>query len=57
MPTGGIDTDNAADFFEAGAVAVGVGSSLIDDEAIAAGDYDRITANAEELVAIADEHR
>jgi 2-dehydro-3-deoxyphosphogluconate aldolase/(4S)-4-hydroxy-2-oxoglutarate aldolase len=57
MPTGGVGTDNAADFFEAGAIAVGVGSALIDDAAIEAGDYDRITANAEELVAIADEHR
>jgi 2-dehydro-3-deoxyphosphogluconate aldolase/(4S)-4-hydroxy-2-oxoglutarate aldolase len=57
VPTGGISTDNAAAYFEAGAVAVGVGSALIDDEAIAAGDYDRITANAEELVAIADEYR
>jgi 2-dehydro-3-deoxyphosphogluconate aldolase/(4S)-4-hydroxy-2-oxoglutarate aldolase len=57
IPTGGVSTDNAAAFFEAGAVAVGVGSALIDDEAIAAGDYDRITDNAAELVAIAEEHR
>nr|WP_205597546.1 bifunctional 4-hydroxy-2-oxoglutarate aldolase/2-dehydro-3-deoxy-phosphogluconate aldolase [Neobacillus thermocopriae] len=30
MPTGGINTENAKDYIRAGAVAVGVGSSLVD---------------------------
>lgn len=46
MPTGGVDLDNVADFVEAGAVAVGVGSSLVDGEAIAAGDFDALTETA-----------
>src|SRR6056297_3446257 len=30
MPTGGVSLDNVGDFFDAGAVAAGVGSSLVD---------------------------
>ncbi|WML49186.1 bifunctional 4-hydroxy-2-oxoglutarate aldolase/2-dehydro-3-deoxy-phosphogluconate aldolase [Neobacillus sp. PS3-34] len=30
MPTGGIDVDNIVDYFKAGAVAAGVGSTLVD---------------------------
>ncbi len=30
MPTGGVNLDTVADFFKAGAIAVGVGSSLVD---------------------------
>ncbi|MFB6206034.1 MAG: bifunctional 4-hydroxy-2-oxoglutarate aldolase/2-dehydro-3-deoxy-phosphogluconate aldolase, partial [Haloglomus sp.] len=40
MPTGGVSTDNVADYFEAGAVAVGAGSALVDYEAIERGDMD-----------------
>lgn len=57
VPTGGVSTANAADFFEAGAVAVGVGSGLVDDDAVANEAYDRITETAAELIAIADDHR
>lgn len=46
IPTGGVNLDNAAAFIEAGARAVGVGSALVDDEAIAAGDYDSLTDTA-----------
>lgn len=46
VPTGGVNLDNAAAFIEAGARAVGVGSALVDDEAIAAGDYDSLTDTA-----------
>jgi len=46
MPTGGVDLDNVADFVEAGAVAVGAGSALVDDEAVAAGDFERLTETA-----------
>ena len=37
MPTGGVTVDNAGDWIRAGAVAVGVGTSLLDAEAIADG--------------------
>jgi len=51
MPTGGVTIDNAGEWIRAGAVAVGVGSALVDARAIAAGDYHIITANAKRLVA------
>jgi 2-dehydro-3-deoxyphosphogluconate aldolase/(4S)-4-hydroxy-2-oxoglutarate aldolase len=49
MPTGGVDTDNAADFIEAGAVCVGAGSALVDDAAVEAGDFEAITERAREF--------
>lgn len=51
MPTGGVTLENAGDWIRAGAVAVGVGTALLDAKAIAAGAYDVIRANAERLVA------
>lgn len=51
MPTGGVELDNVADFFAAGATAVGVGSSLVDSDAIAAGDFDALTEKAAEFCA------
>jgi 2-dehydro-3-deoxyphosphogluconate aldolase/(4S)-4-hydroxy-2-oxoglutarate aldolase len=50
MPTGGVSLDNAGDWIKAGAVAVGVGTALLDAKAIAAGDYGVITANAKRIV-------
>lgn len=50
LPTGGVSADNVADFFEAGATAVGVGSAIVDDQAVADGDYERIRENAEVLL-------
>lgn len=46
MPTGGVDRDNVADFFGAGAVAVGAGSALVDYEAIRDGDMDQVRESA-----------
>ena len=51
MPTGGVTLDNAGDSIRAGAVAVGVGSALVDATAIAAGRFDLIRSNAERVVA------
>lgn len=51
MPTGGVTLDNAGDWIRAGAVAVGVGTALLDAKAIAAGDYAVLTANARRIVA------
>lgn len=50
MPTGGVTLDNAGDWIRAGAVAVGVGTSLLDAKAIAAGNYDVLRSNAERIV-------
>jgi 2-dehydro-3-deoxyphosphogluconate aldolase/(4S)-4-hydroxy-2-oxoglutarate aldolase len=57
IPTGGVTLDNAAAFFEAGAVALGVGSSIVDKDAIDAGEFDALTEAASEFVALAEEHR
>jgi 2-dehydro-3-deoxyphosphogluconate aldolase/(4S)-4-hydroxy-2-oxoglutarate aldolase len=51
MPTGGVTLDNAGDWIRAGAVAVGVGTALLDAKAIAAGDYAALRANAARIVA------
>ncbi|MDQ3488663.1 MAG: bifunctional 4-hydroxy-2-oxoglutarate aldolase/2-dehydro-3-deoxy-phosphogluconate aldolase [Acidobacteriota bacterium] len=51
MPTGGVSLDNAGEWIRAGAVAVGVGTALLDPKAIASGDYDVLCANAERIVA------
>lgn len=50
MPTGGVDLSNAADFVRAGAVAVGVGSALVDKKLIDAGDWAEITRRAADYV-------
>ncbi|XVH30948.1 bifunctional 4-hydroxy-2-oxoglutarate aldolase/2-dehydro-3-deoxy-phosphogluconate aldolase [Haloferacaceae archaeon DSL9] len=46
MPTGGVDLDNAADFIDAGAECVGAGGALVDDAAVARGDFDELTETA-----------
>ncbi|SDO07164.1 bifunctional 4-hydroxy-2-oxoglutarate aldolase/2-dehydro-3-deoxy-phosphogluconate aldolase [Alkalicoccus daliensis] len=46
MPTGGIDLNNIGAFIQAGAVAAGVGGSLIDKKKIEAGDWDAIKKEA-----------
>ena len=49
MPTGGVSPENAGDWIRAGAVAVGVGSSLLDKQAIAEGNFGKLTENARVL--------
>jgi 2-dehydro-3-deoxyphosphogluconate aldolase/(4S)-4-hydroxy-2-oxoglutarate aldolase len=51
MPTGGVSLDNAGDWIRAGAIAVGVGSALLDAKAIDEGRYDVLTTNARRIVA------
>jgi 2-dehydro-3-deoxyphosphogluconate aldolase/(4S)-4-hydroxy-2-oxoglutarate aldolase len=46
MPTGGVTLTNAGDWIKAGAVAVGIGSALLDKEAIDTENYSKLTANA-----------
>jgi 2-dehydro-3-deoxyphosphogluconate aldolase/(4S)-4-hydroxy-2-oxoglutarate aldolase len=51
MPTGGVTLDNAGDWIRAGAVAVGVGSALLDTKAIDEGRLEVIANNARRIVA------
>lgn len=51
MPTGGVSIANAGDWIKAGAVAIGVGTALVDGSAIAGGNYAAITDNAARFVA------
>ncbi len=50
VPTGGVTVDNAGDWIRAGAVAVGLGSALLDTQAIDGGRYGVITDKARKLV-------
>jgi 2-dehydro-3-deoxyphosphogluconate aldolase/(4S)-4-hydroxy-2-oxoglutarate aldolase len=51
MPTGGVTPENAGDWLRAGAVAVGVGSALVDKQAIAEARFDVLTEKARTLTA------
>ena len=51
MPTGGVTVDNAGDWIRAGAVAVGVGSALVDAKAIASGSFDSIVEKSRRIIA------
>ena len=57
MPTGGVNLDTAAEFLTAGACALGVGSSLVDQKALAAGDMKKIESLARQFVAKVAEYR
>jgi 2-dehydro-3-deoxyphosphogluconate aldolase/(4S)-4-hydroxy-2-oxoglutarate aldolase len=54
MPTGGVrpTEENLTDWFEAGAACVGMGSKLIEKEAVRDGDFERITRKCSEALAI-----
>jgi 2-dehydro-3-deoxyphosphogluconate aldolase/(4S)-4-hydroxy-2-oxoglutarate aldolase len=52
IPTGGVNAGNAAEFFAAGAHAIGVGSELVDAAALRAGRKEQVAAAARELVSI-----
>ncbi len=51
MPTGGVTIDNVGEWVKAGAVAVGIGSDLLDKDAIAGGRYGELTDRARRMVA------
>ena len=46
MPTGGVSKENAGDWIKAGAVAIGVGTALVDAAAVKERRFDAITKNA-----------
>ncbi len=49
-PTGGVDLNTAAEWIKAGAVAVGVGSSLVKKDILASGKWDDLSALARQYV-------
>lgn len=49
IPSGGVTLDNAADFIKAGAVAVALGSALVDPKAIEASNWKAISDRAASL--------
>ena len=57
MPTGGVSPDNAADYIDAGAFAVGAGGALVDYDAAERGDYESITETAREFTRVVEEAR
>ncbi|QLH77033.1 bifunctional 4-hydroxy-2-oxoglutarate aldolase/2-dehydro-3-deoxy-phosphogluconate aldolase [Halosimplex rubrum] len=57
MPTGGVSTDNVADYFDAGAVAVGAGSALVDYDAIEREDWDGVRESAAAFVEAVEDAR
>ena len=57
MPTGGVTAENVAEWFHAGACAVGVGSALIDKQAIAEENYTVLTDKARALRTAVDRFR
>jgi 2-dehydro-3-deoxyphosphogluconate aldolase/(4S)-4-hydroxy-2-oxoglutarate aldolase len=52
MPTGGVDLNTAEGFLKAGACCLGVGGSLVEPKAVAAGDFARIRDLAGQYAAI-----
>lgn len=57
MPTGGVNLETAADYLRAGACALGVGGSLVEAKAVAAGDFARIESLARQYMTIVRETR
>ncbi|HUZ96867.1 MAG TPA: bifunctional 4-hydroxy-2-oxoglutarate aldolase/2-dehydro-3-deoxy-phosphogluconate aldolase [Edaphobacter sp.] len=57
IPTGGVSLATAAEFLNAGAFALGVGSDLVDAKAMAAGKPEVVTETARKYLAIVNEHR
>lgn len=57
MPTGGVSLENAAQFLKAGAFAIGAGGSLVESDAVASGDMQRIEKRAQQFIAAIAEHR
>jgi 2-dehydro-3-deoxyphosphogluconate aldolase/(4S)-4-hydroxy-2-oxoglutarate aldolase len=52
MPTGGVDLKTATDFLRAGACCLGVGSQLIEPQAVAQRNFDRIRDLARQYVSL-----
>jgi 2-dehydro-3-deoxyphosphogluconate aldolase / (4S)-4-hydroxy-2-oxoglutarate aldolase len=49
-PTGGVDVNNAREWLDAGAVALGIGGALTRADAVRTGSFDRLTDHARALL-------
>jgi 2-dehydro-3-deoxyphosphogluconate aldolase/(4S)-4-hydroxy-2-oxoglutarate aldolase len=56
-PTGGVDLNTAADWIKAGAVAIGVGSSLVKKDLLADGNWDGLSVLAKKYVDVVAQAR
>ncbi|MFC1996169.1 hypothetical protein ACFLXI_01010 [Chloroflexota bacterium] len=50
VPVGGVNLNTVADFIRKGAAALGVGSSLVNQKLLDAGDLDELTRRAEAFI-------
>ncbi|MBI2302156.1 MAG: 2-dehydro-3-deoxyphosphogluconate aldolase, partial [Armatimonadetes bacterium] len=57
VPTGGVDLGNVGAFIRAGATAVAVGASLMDQSAIERSDWDAVAELAQRFIAAVAEAR
>jgi 2-dehydro-3-deoxyphosphogluconate aldolase / (4S)-4-hydroxy-2-oxoglutarate aldolase len=57
VPVGGVTLDNAAEFIRKGAAALGVGSSLVNQKLLDAGDMDELQRRAVAFIAAVQEGR
>jgi len=57
VPTGGVNLNTAAEFIEAGAAALGVGSELVQSEALKQGNKQLIVENASKFLRIVKDAR
>ena len=57
VPTGGVSAENARDYLDAGAVALGIGGNLVSGKAVAAEEYETITTAAAECIAAVNNTR
>jgi 2-dehydro-3-deoxyphosphogluconate aldolase/(4S)-4-hydroxy-2-oxoglutarate aldolase len=56
-PTGGVSLANMAEYFAAGARAVGVGNNIIDEKALAAGNTEQVIRHARAFLDLAAQAR
>lgn len=57
IPTGGVSLDNAGAWIKAGAIALGVGTALVETAAVERGDWQAIRARARRFIAAVTEAR
>lgn len=57
IPTGGVTLENVSQFIQNGAVAVGVGGSLVNKKAVEQGDYNKLTELARKFTTQISEAR
>jgi len=57
VPTGGVTVENTGEFIKAGSVALGIGSSLVNNTILKTQDWKKLTATAEAFVAAINQAR